>query len=172
MSKTYEPAPKEVEQRALALIEHHYPDITKSGLTIEYLFARNDGGYAIVHGGYPAIGLCRIVNLKDRAKGNKDAEITICAETWEKMKPEQRDALLDHELNHLILVRDDMNGIKFDDLERPKLKIRKHDWQMGWFTCIAQRHGLNSPEVVQAKTLWDSDGQAFFALLTDTAKKK
>ena len=169
MPKTYEIAPKEVAERAEKLILKHYPDLDHSGVTIEFLYARNDRGSAVSHQGYPALAVVRVVGLKDRAKGSKDAEITIDALAYERMSPAQRDALLDHELNHLIVARDKFNDFKFDDLHRPKLVMRKHDYQMGWFTCIAQRHGLNSPEVYQAKLLWDNDGQAYFPMLADAA---
>lgn len=166
--KTYEVAPLDVNHRAATLIEHHYPEIKEAGVTFDFLFASNENGDAITHGGYPAIGLCRIISLKDRAAGRSDAEITLDAKAWEDMTELQRNALLDHELNHVVVKRDKQNAIAFDDLSRPKLKSRKHDYQFGWFTDIAKRHGEASPEVYQAKLIWDKDGQAFFPMLTES----
>lgn len=167
MPKTYEPAPPEVKRRAVKLIERHHDDLWKAEVTIDYLFATNDTGDAVSHRGYPALAVVRIVNLKDRTKGHSDAEITIDGAKYLRMTPEQQDALLDHELHHLIVLRDDDNLVKTDDQGRPRLKMRKHDFDFGWFTVIAERHGLNSPEVTQAKIIWDEANQSLFPFLED-----
>jgi Putative phage metallopeptidase len=157
----------EIPKLGQSLIDKHYPDINQADLTIDYLLVSNGEGQAIMHHGYPALGLCRIVSLKDRAKGMADVEIQLDHRAWTGMTKEQKAALLDHELNHVIIVRGDENEILTDDLNRPKVKMRKHDFQFGWFTAIADRHGMNSPEVTQAKILWDEAGQSFFPMLTE-----
>ena len=167
MAKTYERAPDEVEERAERLINLYHTDLELAGVRIDFIFATNDDGTAVTHHGYPALALCRVVSLKDRAKKMGDAEIVIDGVAYDAMSDAQKDGLLDHELEHLIVVRDKDGEIATDDLYRPKLKLKKHDWQMGWFTNIAQRHGMNSPEVYQAKILWDNDGQAFFPMLME-----
>lgn len=167
--KTYDIAHAEVAQRARRLIAEHYSDLANAEVTIDFLFANNDTGHAVSHHGYPALAVVRIISLKDRTAGRKDAEITIDQKAWEAMSPAQRDALLDHELNHLIVARDQDNAFARDDLHRPKLKMRKHDYDFGWFTEIARRHGENSPEVFQAKMIWDKDGQAYFPMLAEAA---
>jgi hypothetical protein len=165
MSKTYELAPAEVKERADKLISQYHHDIENAAVRIDYLFATSDSGNAVMLHGYPCLAVVRIVNLKDRAKKNADAEITIDAEAYKTMTDAQKDGLLDHELHHLIVKRDKDGGFDLDDLYRPKLKLRKHDWQMGWFEEIARRHGPASPEVYQAQILWDNAGQAFFPML-------
>lgn len=167
MSKTYELAPEEVSSRAGRLIEKYHKDLENSGAKIDYIYARATEGHAVTHGGYPALAVIKIISLKDRAAGRGDAEITIDADAYEGMSGERRDGLLDHELYHLIVRRDDDGFVKMDDLDRPMFKMRKHDWQMGWFTEIAQRHGLNSVEVSQAQILWANDGQAYFPMLLE-----
>ncbi len=167
MPKTYDTAPSNVKQRADALIERNHEDLWKVEAKIDYLFATNDRGDAVSHRGYPALAVVRIVNLKDRTKGMGDAEITIDAAKYLRMTPEQQDALLDHELHHLIVMRDDDGMAKTDDLGRPRFKMRKHDFDFGWFTEIATRHGMNSPEVTQAKMMWDEANQSLFPFLAD-----
>jgi hypothetical protein len=49
-----------------------------------------------------------------------------------------------------------------DDLKRPKLKLRKHDVEVGWFAIVAGRHGSASLEIEQAKAVMDSYGQLFW----------
>ncbi len=171
MSKTYQPAPPEVAERAQRLIDKYHADINWAQPKIDFIFAINPEGPAITHGGYPAIGLCKIVGLKDRAMGRGDVEIQLDQRVWDGMTEAQRDALLDHELQHIGIMRDKDDNIKTDDLNRPRLHCKKHDYQFGWFTCIAERHGLASPEVVQAKMLWDENGQAFFPMLMEGGDK-
>ena len=167
--KTFEIAPPEVAARANALIQKYHTDLDCAGVRIDYVFAHDEDGDPVSHHGYPAVAVVRVVNLKDRTKGLADAEITIDAKIYAAMKPEQQDGLLDHELYHLIVPRDDEGEFKQDATGRPRLKLRKHDWQMGWFTEIAKRHGPNSPEVFQAQILWDKAGQAFFPMLLGEA---
>ena len=74
-----------------------------------------------------------------------DAEIVLDGDRWDELSAEEQDAAIDHELTHLELVVDD-SGLRRDDLDRPNLRIRKHDHQFGWFDCVARRHGTASFE--------------------------
>ena len=114
---------------------------------------------AITLRGHRAYGLSKIINLKDRAKGNGDAEILIDHDFWVTIPEAQQRALLDHELNHIQVCVTKTGVAKLDDLGRPKLKLRKHDIEVGWFSSVAQRHGVHSMEQIQAKQILDSDGQ-------------
>ena len=51
---------------------------------------------------------------------------------------------------------------KTDDAGRPRLKIRLHDWQLGGFAAVAERHGEHAPEVVEARKLAERFGQLLF----------
>lgn len=171
---TYQKCPLEVHQMSkeiLSEFESHLP-LVNAGVTITLLFAYGDRDEdtgelksdAIKHHGMRALGLCRIVNEKDRVKGCADAEILLDGDYWPTIDaPEQR-ALLDHELHHLkVSVKDGV--IKHDCAGRPKLKMRKHDVEFGWFKTIAERHGEASMEQQQAKQLMDFAGQYFWPLL-------
>lgn len=118
-------------------------------------------GDAITKNGVPCNGLCRIMPLKDRAMGRGDVEITICAEFWKEASDEERRALLDHELHHASVVID-KRGVVKDDLGRPKIKLRKHDFEVGWFKVIAQRHGMHSQERLQAAQVMNDMGDYFW----------
>lgn len=114
---------------------------------------------ALTHGGVKALGVTRKTSLKDRAKGLGDAEICLDGEWWKSAdEPEQR-ALLDHELHHLVATD------KRDNLGRPIIKLRKHDFDFGWFTVIAERHGLHSQECKQASYMMDAVGQYYWPAL-------
>ena len=65
--------------------------------------------------------------------------------------------MIDHELTHLA-----KKGTIFDPLDRPKLSMRLHDHQFGWFDQIAKRHGRASIEVKQVRAFFESSGQMYF----------
>jgi Putative phage metallopeptidase len=141
----------------------HHTDL--DNVTITGLFAHDTehGDSVLTHQGYPAGAVVRITPIKDRAVGIADATVTVDRAGWLTLSQRQRDALVDHELTHLHWVTDEDGDHLCDALGRPKLKMRKHDHQYGWFDEVAQRHGTASPEVRQARRLMEStSGQYYF----------
>lgn len=171
MPATYEDAPDEVLDMAADLLkqfETHHP-LTSARVSIQYqmAFAEKDDdgnikGCAVKWHGRKALGLCKIINLQDRASGMKDARIVLDGDEWADMNELERRALLDHELHHLQVCMSRANAVKHDAHGRPVLKLRKHDVEIGHFVVIAQRHGLHSQECIQMRRIWDSHGQAFW----------
>lgn len=168
---TYQKDDGEIKGLAYELIaaQEHLKWIADCKLKIDFVFAygtRDDDGKligdAIKQHGVKALGLCRIVNLKDRAKGLGDAEIVIDHDWWETAGREEAKAVIHHELYHLKPTGDT------DDLGRPKLKLRKHDFQFGWFTGIAKIHGEFSQERKQAKAIMDTEGQYYWPGIAPT----
>lgn len=159
----YDTAPKEIIALINETTNEFHPELVEAGVTIEAVMAFDDkGGYPVKANGYPALACIRANSLKNRVKGFADAEITIDKSAYDALNDQQKKALIDHELFHLVVVRDKEGNIKHDDAERPKIKLKKHDYQFGWFREIALRHGENSPEVYQANLLWKNDGPTFF----------
>lgn len=103
--------------------------------------------------GYPAIATVKITSLKDRAKGVADVEIIVDEEKMARMTAAERAAVFDHELTHCELQINERGAPKRDDLGRPKLKIRPHDVQVGWFTEVVERHGRNAAEVLGLESM-------------------
>jgi Putative phage metallopeptidase len=169
MAKTYHRADQDVLEMAQDLIKQFHPHLLEPRpVKIDILMVLgatdengNRSGTAITHGGYPCLGLARIVNLKDRAKGCGDAEILLDGDHWAEMAETQQRALLDHELHHFALKRDVHNVPQSDDYSRPCLRIRKHDYDFGWFTIIAKRHKDASQEVIQARRIVEKSGQFY-----------
>lgn len=162
--KSYDQAPPEVHERVATLIRRFYPDLDRVGVRIDLLMASTDAedGHAVTHQGYPALAVVKILDLKNRTMDRGDAEIVIDRDAYDGMADEERDALLDHELYHLLTVNDKFGRPKMDDHDRPKLKMRKHDFQVGWFHEIARRHQINSQEVQQAQAFVGEQGQLYF----------
>lgn len=172
------------------VMAEHHRDLDDADVTVQAVMAhpKVEGGTALKHHGVPAKAKVRIVQQKERALGMADAEVMIDAERWEEMPETDRVALVDHELTHLLVVYDqeqierDENGepvlrsdgspcykVKRDDGGRPRLRMRHHDYEFGWFTEVAERHGKYSTEVQQAASLMDRHGQVYFAFLADGA---
>jgi hypothetical protein len=111
--------------------------------------------------GYQANAIVRITSYKDRVLGRGDAEIVVDGDMWHLWSRDQQMALLDHEMEHIeVIVKDVMNDagmltteLQRDDASRPKLRLKKHDFQVGWFDSVARRHGEASFEVSQAREL-------------------
>jgi hypothetical protein len=171
--KTYDQAPDEVRERVIALIKKYHPDLELVQLRVDLLMASTDteDAHAVTLGGYPCLAVVKIVGPKERAKGCGDAEIVIDRDAYEAMSGAKRDALLDHELYHLEITRDKMGRPKKDDHQRPKLKMRKHDFQFGWFAEIARRHQENAIEVQQAQAFIAEQGELFFGLDSDVTSR-
>lgn len=135
----------------------------------DYGIAKND---AIRHRGQKALGLCHRIKLKERVMGRGDVEITLDGDWWDKAGEEERRALLDHELYH-ICVETDQNGKALtDDFSRPKITMRPHDYEFGWFAVIAECHGQAAVEVQQAQMMMDKAGQWFWPGLEESARKE
>lgn len=168
------PAPSEVNELVAELIETYHPELADVEATILCQMHESKNGLAL-HG-YPAYATVRLIPAKDRAAGLPDARITIDAEEWHEMPEAKQRAVLDHELHHLEVVGqwspgDDDNPSRFvcktDDAGRPKMKLRKHDYNFGGFYEIAERHRGHSVESEhfaamreayrQRKFLWTSD---------------
>jgi hypothetical protein len=171
---TYERAPKSVENLAAEILCENecYQALLDAKVTVDYLFAHadqdDDGNLvndALKKNGVKALGVTRKTSLKQRALGLADAEISLDADWWEEASIPEQKALLDHELYHLELVITE-DGLQKDDLGRPKLKLRHHDVDVGWFKTIAERHGIHSQERIQAKAILEDSGQYFWPELT------
>jgi hypothetical protein len=167
---TYQKAGIELGRLAdkiLKRFESHRP-LLDSRVTFDFVFAfpsldenGSPTGNAISKNGVKALGLCRIVSLKDRAMGRADVEITLDHPWWEDASDNERDALLDHELHHAEVKT--KNGVVMrDDLQRPMIRLRKHDVEIGWFDVVALRHGEFSQERIQAQRLYDDAGQLYW----------
>lgn len=161
--KTYSEAP-DVDGTIEDVLERHHAEL--DGVLVAALFVFDDeesSKSVLQHQGYPAQAVTRIRPLRDRAMGMRDALIVVDRANWVSLTQPQRDALIDHELTHLTRVLDpESERPVADALGRPKLAMRHHDHQFGWFDEIAQRHGDASPEVRQAKRLMESSGQLYF----------
>lgn len=172
MATTYQKANQKIVDMALAILcEHdtHRPTLDAK-VKIDILIANAERdedtdeikGTALKLHGVRALGIARILPLKQRAAGRGDAEICIDGDWWKDASEDEQKALLDHELHHIAVKTNKANVVIRDDLNRPKLRMRPHDYQFGWFNIIAQRHGAAAQETQQAKAMMDNAGQFYW----------
>jgi Putative phage metallopeptidase len=160
--KTYSPAPS-ADGCIAQVRDDYHPDLEGVTVSALFVFDSESSEPVLKHQGYPAQAIVRITPVRDRALGMADAVIVIERSSYLTLSQRQRDALLDHELTHLTRALDpETQRPVFDVLDRPKLKMRRHDFQLGWFNEVAQRHADASAEVRQAKQLMESAGQLYF----------
>jgi hypothetical protein len=169
---TFQRCPKEIDElknELLCKFPEHKP-LLDARVTVDMVFAygkrdeKTDKlkSFAMVRNGNRVLGMARKISLKQRALGRGDAEIALDADWWKEATEPQRASLLDHELHHLGVSLTKSFAVNRDDLGRPKLYLRPHDYDFGWFAIIAKRHGSSAGEVQQAKTIADEHGQYFW----------
>jgi hypothetical protein len=118
-----------------------HADLAAAEVSIGILMATApEGEPAVKLHGYACAAKVKINSYADRVEGKPDATITIDAAEWAEMDDLRRQALIDHELNHLEVQRDEEGQVKSDAHGRPKLKIRLHDVEVGVFDRIIAKY--------------------------------
>lgn len=149
---TYEKANAEARRILVAVMREHHSQLIDAGLTVDLLFAWSPtdeeglptGTPVKVHG-QPAAAKIRVMPLKDRVAGRADVEIVLDGDRWTDWDNDTREAIIDHELTHCELFIED--GVAMtDDHDRPKIRLRKHDHEFGWFDSVVSRYGEASLE--------------------------
>ena len=150
----YSIANEEVNLTIQKVMKENHGDLHAAGVTITALIARSEEGPAIKVRGSEAAGCIRITKLAERTLGLGDAIMTLDGERMDAWTSKRLQAVIDHELRHLVLSKSKKTGaIQRDDLDRPRLKIRMHDFEFGWFARTAELYGEDSYEVSQAREI-------------------
>jgi len=155
---TYQKAENHIAQKANHLIctKPQFADLAEVDLKLTVLTAHaardSEGtpkGPAIKHQGYAAHAVIKINSHQKRVEGCGDVTIIVDGDNCSEWSERRLEAILVHELTHLVVVRDNEGVIKSDDCGRPKLKMRLHDVQIGVFTEVAKEYGCDSVDYEQ-----------------------
>lgn len=150
----YAIATEEVNLTIMKVMEQNHPELYNEGVTITALIARSEEGPALKVGGRAALGCIRVTKLTERTLGLGDALMILDGETMPAWSSKRLQAVIDHELRHLMFAKNKKTGqIQRDDEGRPKLRIRPHDFEFGWFARTAELYGEESYEVSQAREI-------------------
>ena len=156
-----------------------YQPLLDARVTVDYLFAFGPrdaegmlSGPALTKNGVRVLGLASKQPAKLRALGVADCLIQLDGDWWAAAEATdaQRKALLDHELYHFLVKIGEMGAV-LDCCKRPQVELRDHDAEVGWFFCIADRHGEASQERIQAKAILAAAPQLFLPGILDPASK-
>lgn len=112
--------------------------------------------------GIMKLGQCMKNSGVHRETANFDFYILLNKMAWDAFTKEQKLALLDHELCH-IMPSEDKNGEHMkDDLGRYQFRTRRHDIEE--FQDIVRRHGLYKKDLERfAETIAKKQAQPLFA---------
>lgn len=173
MGKIYTDCSEEVEPLADEILSQYHGEIAELDPDIGYFFVEYDSDTkeaaakkrrelppVLKLHGVACAATIKVNSYKDRVQGKPDVTVTINREAWEEYTDEQRRALLDHELTHLIPKLDKNGGPVADDLGRPEFKMRPHDYDLSGFGSVIRRHGKAAIEVkATVNFLTSEDGQ-------------
>jgi hypothetical protein len=147
-------ANEEVNLTIQKVMKENHGELHNAGVTITALIARSEEGPALKVGGKEALGCIRVTKLTERTLGLGDALMILDGESMIAWSSKRLQAVIDHELRHLMLAKNKRTGeIQLDDEGRPKLRIRPHDFEFGWFARTAELYGEESYEVSQAREI-------------------
>lgn len=141
-------AEKAVLQRAMAT---YHPALLEANVKVAFTMARKfDSQEQPIHcvkfAGANAAAVTRKVPPRRRVYDEHDAEIEVDGLTWDELSEPQRIALLDHELNHIVVSVGDDNAVQLDDMGRPKVRLIPDDFTLTGFYAIGRRHGRTALE--------------------------
>lgn len=130
----------------------YHPELVEVGVTLDSLLVFTDsesGRPPLLLHGVPCAATIKLVGVKDRVLGKADLLLTVDGTAWDGWRPEEQVALLDHELTHVLVVRDQDGKVRLDKAGRPRLKLRRHDLEIGGFLEVCERHGKAALEAQQ-----------------------
>lgn len=179
MAKTYTKAEPEVMNLLLDVLRRHHKELIDLQIRIGVLMVRpprtvngEPKGAAIKVRGVPAAACMWLTTAKDRVHMPYDAIIEIDADRWDRLGDKERAALLDHEVTHIVVLKDKNGGVETDEDLRPKLRTRPDEWTLSGFAEVIHRHGEAALEWQAVNKLVDQYGQLLFPWSVDRPRKR
>jgi len=105
-----------------------------------------DGPPLKMHG-HACSAKVKVLSAQQRCHVDFDVEIIVDGALFDTLTARQKNAIIDHELEHLVVVRDKEGVPKAHPSGRPQLKCKPDDFAVLGFFNIAARHQEHSVEV-------------------------
>ncbi len=162
MSKTiYEKATPAINDLVLQVMESYHPQLLDEKLRVATTVVRrfegadnDEAAPALKHHGAQANAVIRKVTTRRRVLVQHDVELELDGLVWDGLKPDSRVALLDHELNHVVLVTDKSDRPVRDDLGNLKIRLRPDEVTFTGFFAVIARHGKAAIEAQSFERLY------------------
>jgi len=164
MPASYAIADSDVRLLCQSIIEKYHTDLDSAAAKVDLLMAFRDVDKeepALLKDKVRILGSSKTISLKDRVKGMGDCEIVLDGDAWPTMTAEAKAALMDHQLECFEVKRDKSGDFLFDDISRPVIKMRAHDSVIRFFDTVALRHGKNSIEADQLRSMFLKASQIY-----------
>jgi len=161
MGTVYKPAGEDVYDIIHSMMTAHHTPLSDMGVTVRATMAygpRDEDGNLkrpaiTITGGHVCAAKVRICAPRLRAHEWPDMEVLLDGDSWPDWSQEEREAIIDHELEHVTL-KTDKDGVPLrDDLNRPKLRTIPDDFMVWGFFSIAARHQSSSMEAQAVRAL-------------------
>lgn len=169
MPVTFQRAEKDVTDLVAKVMAEAFDDLAKLKVEVDVLMAfaarDKDGepkGCALKLHGVPCLAIVKVTSLKDRVAGLGDVRILIDGDQFPHRTAEEQEAIIHHELQHLVIARDKDGNARIDDAFRPVLKTRPHDAELGVFFATIDRYKTAAIEAQAYRALHREMSQRTF----------
>lgn len=159
--KVFESAEEQVRAYVDRLLEQHHHDLNEAEVQIGLIFVsdfdKDDNPVPSIklHGAFAA-GCISLVKGVAGVFNPYQAQIQIDKLYWDNASEEVRLALVDHEIEHIELVRDKNGIVQTDDRNRTMIKLKPDDWVLTGFMSVVRRHGPNAVEAGSITNIYTS----------------
>jgi hypothetical protein len=142
----FTPAPPEVMSLANQVMHEYHATLVEAdvaiGIIVRTKIQDDEEVPSLKLHGAMAYATVKVIGRKQRTYVDHDAQIELDGPVWKTLSAASKKALIDHELNHLVVKCDQDTGKpKEDDLGRPVLAIRPDDFTVTGFLDVIKRHG-------------------------------
>lgn len=124
------------------LVAAHHPHLAQARIALAWNYSWGEDA-----DGQITLGRARKVSDLERDLHGYDLIILLNRPAWDSLQPEQRTALVDHELCHFEVAKDKEGEERVDDRGRAVYRLRKHD--IGEFREVVSRNGMWKADIEQ-----------------------
>jgi len=160
MFRVKENANQEVYELMRKVMHEQHPELEEAGVHVSICMVSEPGDSAgkpfLEIDGKRVLAFIRKRRLFENPK-HGDALIEIDSYLWQQSLDDSgRNSLFDHELEHLSLLRTASGKVRKTLFNRPSLKLKNHDWEVGFFNSQVERYGREGIDFLSLALVLDS----------------